>query len=472
MLPRNKLRIAKLSLVLAVIPFVVHGYETGPPWGATGAPGDQTCSQSGCHTGTPNTAGGNVKILLPSGNTGTYTPGQTMQLLVQITDSSKKAFGFEMTARLASNLKTTNAGDFNPSDANTQVICADGSNKTGSACPALFPIEDIEHTFAGYEASTKSSGTFTYTMNWTPPASASSGNVTLYVAANCGIGDPPVVSPTNIYTASLTLTPAAATNPPTISASGILDAATYQPTLAPNTYAVIFGQNLSTTNPGRAWAASDFTTNGNGAQNMPTALDGTSVTFNGTKGYVYYVSPTQVGVIVPNITATGSGIPVAVTLNGQTSAVSNITLQSLAPLFFRWQPSTTDNLKYLMAVHAATGSYVGKVGLFPGTPASFTTPAKPGETIILYGTGFGPTSPPIAPGILTDFSKSYLLSPAPSATLGGVPAQALAALIPTLGEVYQVNLTIPTGTPNGDQALIVNVNGTQSSSGLITVQGP
>jgi hypothetical protein len=140
-----------------------------------------------------------------------------------MTDTTKKAYGFEMTARLAGNLTSAQAGDFNPVDASTQVICADGSNKTGTACPAQFPVEDIEHTLAGYSASINSSGTCTYTVNWTPPASASAGNVTIYAAANCGIGNPPVVTPTNIYTPNLTLSPAT-TNPnaPTIAPGGIV----------------------------------------------------------------------------------------------------------------------------------------------------------------------------------------------------------------------------------------------------------
>jgi uncharacterized protein (TIGR03437 family) len=249
--------------------------------------------------------------------------------------------------------------------------------------------------------------------------------------------------------------------------SNVLDAATYQSVLAPNTYAAIFGQNLSVDSIGRAWMASDFTGNGNGTLNMPTALDGTSVTVNGVNAYIYYVSPGQIGFITPN-TATGSGTRVVVSLNGQTSAAFTIALQSIAPLLFRWQPATADNLKYLMAEHA-DGTYVGKVGLFPGAAANFTTPAQPGETIVLYGTGFGPTSPPIANGIETD--QVYSLSPTPGATVGNTPATvAFAGLIPGLSQVYQFDVTIPLGTPAGDQALILTVNGTQSPSGLVTVQ--
>jgi uncharacterized protein (TIGR03437 family) len=113
-------------------------------------------------------------------------------------------------------------------------------------------------------------------------------------------------------------------------------------------------------------------------------------------------------------------------------------------------------------------SNVGKAGLFPNQSGSFTTPAKPGETIILYGTGFGPTNPAITPGIMTD--KTYPISPLPTATIGGQPAQVqFAGLIATLSQIYQVNVTIPTNVGIGDQPLILNVNGTPSATGTITV---
>jgi uncharacterized protein (TIGR03437 family) len=470
MSPRHKLRVAKLSLLLTAIPIVVHGYETGPPFGFTAAPGDNptSCVKSGCHQGTPNSGPGKVRILLPGGNTGTYVPGQTMQLLVQIADATKKAYGFQMTARLAGDPARDQAGDFNPADANTQVLCADGTIKSASGCAPQFVVEDIEHNFTGYNASINSSGTFTYTVNWTPPASASAGDVTLYVAANCGVGNPPVVVPTDVYTSNITLTPAAASSAPTI--SNVQNAATFSTALAPNTYAALTGQNLSTTNPGRSWMVPDFTMNSDGTLNMPTSLDGTSVTIGGAPAYINYISPGQVNIITPP-NVTGTDLPVVVTLDGQASATFNVIIQSLAPSFFTWQPSTSDFGKYLVAQHP-NGTNAGKVGLFPGTSASFTTPARPGETIILYGTGFGPTSPPIANGIETD-ARLYALSPTPTATFGGVPATVtFAGLTAGLSQVYQFDVTIPSNAPNGDSPLVVTVNGAQSVPGLITVQGP
>ena len=206
---RTKIVYAKMAVILAAIPVLVYAYEYGPNPGYTAAPGDNAtaCISSGCHVGTVNSGSGSVKIALPSGNSGTYVPGQAMQILVQITDSTKKAYGFQMTARMGT-AGTTQAGDFSTTDANTQVLCTDASVKAnGKACPSLFPTEYIEHTYNGYEASIQGKGSYTYSFTWTPPATAS-GTITLYVAANCGPGDPPVTSPTNVYTSKIALTPA------------------------------------------------------------------------------------------------------------------------------------------------------------------------------------------------------------------------------------------------------------------------
>jgi uncharacterized protein (TIGR03437 family) len=276
-----------------------------------------------------------------------------------------------------------------------------------------------------------------------------------------------VVTPTNVYTSSLTLTPTAAS--PAVTISNVQNGATFQTTLAPSTYASIFGQNLSTTNPGRGWTAADFNMNADGTLDMPTSLDGTSVTIGGAAAYINYISPIQINIITPP-NVVGNNLPVVVTVNGQVSTAFSVNMQNIAPSFFTWQPATSDYGKYLIAQHADFTN-IGKVGLFPGTSASFTTPAAPGETIILYGTGFGPTSPPIPDGIETD--KVYSLSPTPTATFGNASATVVfGGLIPPFSQVYQFNVTIPSNALNGDSPLIVTVNGTQSVSGLITVQGP
>jgi uncharacterized protein (TIGR03437 family) len=283
--------------------------------------------------------------------------------------------------------------------------------------------------------------------------------VVLYVAANAGPGDPPVQTPTNVYTSSVTLTPAT-----TPIVTGITNGASNQSTIGANTYVQIYGQNLSTSS-GLGWGAA-FTTNSNGTSSMPTSLAGTSVTLGGTPAYVEYVSPGQVNVVTPNVV--GNNIPVIVTVNNTASAAFSVTMLPQAAAFFEWCPPTTDCDKYLIAQHSADYSNVGKVNLFPSLPANFTTPAAPGETILLYGTGFGPTSPQIAAGIQTD--KVYYLTPTPTATLGSSPATVVfGGLVPPFSQVYQFNITIPANMPAGDWPLVVTANGATSYSGMITV---
>jgi uncharacterized protein (TIGR03437 family) len=243
--------------------------------------------------------------------------------------------------------------------------------------------------------------------------------------------------------------------------TGLENSASFQTVFAPNTYVSIFGSGLSSGT--RPWNASDFV---NGTQ-LPTNLDGITVSVGGTAAYVEYISPGQINIITPNIASTGAGVPVVINVPGQQPVTAWFAAQSAAPAFFTWQTGTSASGQYLVAQHADY-SNVGKIGLFPNEPANFTTPARPGETILLYGTGFGPTSPAIAPGIITD--KVYPLVPLPTATIGNMVATVqFAGLIPSLSQVYQFNITIPSGIAAGDATLVVNVNGISSAPGLITI---
>ena len=452
---------AKFVVVLAIVPVAIRAYEYGPDPRYTGAPGDQpSClAGAGCHIQGSfglNKGPGSVQIKLAGG--ASYTPGVKQRIQVVVTDSTKQKFGFQLTARLASNLSDGQAGDFSTVDAFTQVLCDDASPKSnGSACPAAFPVQFIEHTKAGYTAST--SGGYTYNVDWTPPAIAA-GNVTFYVAGNSGPGGAPVSTNANVYTASLMLAPAVASSGPTISA--VQNGTTFQATsLAPNMFATIMGTGLATNT--RIWLASDFA-NGN---KPPTTLDGTSVTVNGTAAYIYYISPKQINFITPNIAATGNGIPVVATLNGSASAAATVAMQAAAPSLFSNAPGTADDLKYAIAQHYPSYSLVGKNGLYPTAP-TLTTPAKAGELVILYGTGFGPTNPALPPGVTTDTAALYLANA--TVTVGGIPANADVFLLAGGYRVYQMNLTLPANLPSGDQPIVAIVNGIASAVQLIAVQ--
>ncbi|MCU1328621.1 MAG: hypothetical protein JWN34_3991 [Bryobacterales bacterium] len=247
----------------------------------------------------------------------------------------------------------------------------------------------------------------------------------------------------------------------TKSITAVLNSGSFRPEAAAGTYLSVFGTNLSATT--RSWTASDF----GGGVRLPVSLDGVSVDVNGIPAYVQYVSPGQLNIIVPDTFAADAGISLVVRYPGQRSVTAWLKLQTAAPAFFLWNTTTADNAKYAVAQHADFTN-VGKTGLFPQQPARFTTPAKPGETIVLYGTGFGPTSPVLAGGVIAD--KAYPLSPLPAATVGGrVAAVGYAGLVPSLSSVYQVNLTIPADLPDGDWPVVVNVGGNLSTAALVTV---
>jgi uncharacterized protein (TIGR03437 family) len=94
-----------------------------------------------------------------------------------------------------------------------------------------------------------------------------------------------------------------------------------------------------------------------------------------------------------------------------------------------------------VAARHLDGSIVGRANLFPGA----STPAKVGETISLYGTGFGqPVATPLTEGSVTQSGPMQGID----CWISGVSATAAGALVgPGL---YQINMTIPNGLASGD----------------------
>jgi uncharacterized protein (TIGR03118 family) len=203
---------------------------------------------------------------------------------------------------------------------------------------------------------------------------------------------------------------------PAILANGVLNAASFGGSVSPGSFASIFGSGLAATT--RSWGNADFV---NGK--LPVQLDGVSVTIDGAPAYVYFVSPGQINVLVP-ADATQGSVPVVVTNSGTVSASGTVKMQSVAPALF------VTGGKYAIATHA-NGSLVG-----PATPA---TPAHPGETIVIYGTGFGPTSPDETGLVVT---AAVPIGTMPTVTIGGQAATVVSASL-ILAGVYQINVTVP-----------------------------
>jgi uncharacterized protein (TIGR03437 family) len=240
------------------------------------------------------------------------------------------------------------------------------------------------------------------------------------------------------------------TGPAAPEISLVVNAADGNPAIAPNTWVEINGTNLAPAGDARAWQGSDFV-----GGKMPVALDGVSATLNGKSAYVSYISPTQVNILTPPDAMTGS-VPVVLTENGAASAAFTAPAQAIEPSFF-----VLNGGPYLAATHVG-GALIGPTTLYAG----YTTPAKPGEIVVLYANGFGPTSTPVVSGAPT---QSGTLSPLPVVTVGGVAAAVQYAGLVYPGE-FQFNVVLPLSLPDGDQAVVATYNGFSTQSGaLITV---
>jgi len=212
----------------------------------------------------------------------------------------------------------------------------------------------------------------------------------------------------------------------------------------------------------RLWQASDFVGLGTG---LPMSLDGVSVTIDGKSAAVYYISPTQLNVQAPTDSAIGT-VSVGVK-NGSTTASGTATLQTYAPAFFPlYAPGNpAGSPVYAAAVHLD--------GVIVVPPAFYgagvtTRSATPGETIEIYGTGFGPTNP------ITNFGQTFSGAPPTTntvtCTIGGVNTPVQFAGLVAPGE-YQINIQVPSGLPSGDNLVVLKVGGvTTQANAYLTMQ--
>src|SRR5690349_12905862 len=99
---RKKAGLAICLAGLAAIPIILYADVDGADPKLTAAPGDDSRACTACHIGTSlNGGSGSVKILLPGD--ATYTPGVKQHITVQVSDPAQRRWGFELTARVASN---------------------------------------------------------------------------------------------------------------------------------------------------------------------------------------------------------------------------------------------------------------------------------------------------------------------------------------------------------------------------------
>jgi uncharacterized protein (TIGR03437 family) len=175
----------------------------------------------------------------------------------------------------------------------------------------------------------------------------------------------------------------------------------------------------------------------------------------GQAAYIYVVTPIQINVVAPGL-QTGPAQVVVTTAAGNSDPFA-ITAETLQPAFFPWGD-------YAVATFTDYSYAVPN-----GTLSVPTVAASPGDVVVLWGTGFGATSP--AAPIGQEVPPAAYSVSGVTVTIGTAAATVYGtALAPGLAGVYQVAIQVPSSLASGTYPLVATVNGVQSPAVSFQVQ--
>ena len=210
-----------------------------------------------------------------------------------------------------------------------------------------------------------------------------------------------------------------------VNPQGVVNAAGFSPfgnPISPGEFITIFGSGLANTTASTT------------SLPFPTTLSGVQVLINNVAAPVYVVSPNQLNVLVPYAT-TGATASIVVNNNGTRSTAVDIPLAKSAPGIF---------------TIPSGGTGPGAILHANFTLVNAASPAKRGETVLLYMTGLGAVLPTVRDGAAAPASPLSLVSSTVSVYVGGQPASVLfKGLAPFFAGLYQLNITIPTLSATG-----------------------
>jgi uncharacterized protein (TIGR03437 family) len=327
-------------------------------------------------------------------------------------------------------------------DANGNVYIADRFN---SRIRKVFP-DGIITTIAG-------SGRFAYYGDGGPATSAALSfpeAVAVDAAGDVYIAD------TQNNTVRLLSPVAASALPPAI--TGVISAGSFGAfqSVAPGSWIEIYGSDLAVT--ARGWSGADFS-----HATAPTILDGTTVTIGGQPAVVSYISGGQVNALVPSDLSSGAQ---TLTVRSIIGTSQNFSLQvdasqaaMLAPPSFQ-----ISGKQYVGALSIDGSSYVLPAGAIAGVNSR---PARGGETIVIYGIGFGPVLPDVPYGQVAE--QSTMIAGALQIFFGQARATvSYQGLAPDSVGLYQFNVVVPSGITGDAVPITFTLNGVNGHQTLYT----
>ena len=360
------------ALTAVLIPISLFAFPNGSPVARTGViDGGSDCSA--CHkTFAPANSDSRghmtLELLQP------YNPGvvQNLRVIVQHPQASK--YGFQLTARFVTGDATIPAGIFVTTGPDTKVVCNDGT-PNGAPAPCLEnQLKWIEHSAA---PRVPVGAAKSFEFQWVPP-SQENGDIVFYASAVAADGNDDVENDW-VYTTTMriSLSQEAAcplTRIPQV--RNAVNAGSHAGAFSPNSMVEIYGSDFQAGSRTRQVQVGDL-----GPGKFPTVLSCIAVEINGVRAPVTYVQQDQINVQAPTLNSTG---PVSLVVfanpgkpNELRSPVATVTVDPIAPSLF-----TFGATKSVAAQFAGTANIV-----------DYAHPAKPGDYVTLYGTGFGPTNP-------------------------------------------------------------------------------
>jgi uncharacterized protein (TIGR03437 family) len=218
----------------------------------------------------------------------------------------------------------------------------------------------------------------------------------------------------------------------------------------------IYGDHLAAGT--RVWAAEDFV-----GDRAPTALGGTTVTVGGQAAFVSYVSPGQVNALIPDTVPMGPQTLVVTTAVGVSApAVLNVRRTEpgiLAPAHFK-----KDGTQYAAAFSADASEFIMPQGAVEGVTSH---PARPGDTIVLYGIGFGNVAPGVATGeVPRDAARTVL--PVEVFIGGQRAAVEYSGVAPGSLGLYQLNVVVPVVSAGDAVPITIKLGQEEATQALFT----
>jgi uncharacterized protein (TIGR03437 family) len=199
----------------------------------------------------------------------------------------------------------------------------------------------------------------------------------------------------------------------------IVSAADAGTSLAPGSIATVTGAGLS------------LCTASNRAAALPVNLCGTSVTMNGIRAPLFYVSPSQINVLIPRALTPGQDVQIAIVReDGQTGAdtLPGAKFGTVAPGIFAVQGRAI--------VQNAKGAQ---------------TAIKPGEAGVLYASGLGATDAAVADTAASPLTSLVRTLAEVKVWINGKAQDTFfAGFTPGQFGLYQVNFTLDPETPVAD----------------------